>query len=116
MDTHSRDPTLSKYFASLLLFQVKEINIGISSKAHTYSLMMHEKLCSKGTQSLYTFINSEEDNDKVKVEKVTNEFKNYIQTTCTSADSGKNMCKVSKKTGIKLYEELQLQGIHCLYI
>ena len=34
---------------------------------------------------------------------------------CTSAD-GENMCKVSKKTGLKLYEKLQSQGTHCLYI
>ena len=37
------------------LFQVEEINIGISLKAHAYSHMMHEKLHSKGTYSLHVF-------------------------------------------------------------
>ena len=33
--------------------------------------------------------------DKVKVEKSDkNKFKNYIQTTSTSADPGDNLCKV----------------------
>ena len=57
--------------------------------------MMHEKLGSKGTHCLYNSIKSE--NDKVdKVESDKNKFKNYIQTTCTSADPGENMCKAQK--------------------
>ena len=56
--------------------------------------MMHEKLGSKSTQSLYTSIQSE-------VQKMTKlkwkKFKNHIQTKCTSADMGENMCKVSKR-------------------
>ena len=35
------------------------MNIGISVKAYAFSHMMHEKLGSKSTQSLYTFIQSE---------------------------------------------------------
>ena len=35
------------------------MNIGISLKAYEFSHMMHEKLGSKSTQSLYTFIQSE---------------------------------------------------------
>ena len=35
------------------------MNIGISLKAYTFSHMMHEKLGSKSTQSLYTFVQSE---------------------------------------------------------
>ena len=41
------------------LFQVEEINIGISLKAHAYSHMMHMKLHSKGTHCLNTFTKSE---------------------------------------------------------
>ena len=35
------------------------MNIGISLKAYAFSHMMHEKLDSKSTHSLYTFIQSE---------------------------------------------------------
>ena len=57
------DPTLVKLMLHLppkkkCLFQVEEIHIGISSKAPANSHMMHEKLRSKGTHSLYTFIKS----------------------------------------------------------
>ena len=74
-----------------------------------------EKLSSKGTHSLYTFIKSVAKNDKVEVEKVKNKFKNYIQTTCTSAEPGENISSF-KKISIKLYDELQSQATHCLYI
>ena len=74
------------------------MNIGISLKAYEFSHMMHEVLGSKSTQSLYTFIQS-------KVQKMTklsgksdkNKFKNQNQTTCTSVDTGENMCKVAKR-------------------
>ena len=39
-----------------------------------------------------------------------------MKSTCTSSDYGQNMCKVLKKNGIKLYEELCSRGTHCLYI
>ena len=39
-----------------------------------------------------------------------------MESTYTFLDYGKNMCKVSKKIGIKLYEELCSRGTHCLYI
>ena len=66
----------------------------ISLKAFAFSHMMHEKLGSKSTHGLYTFIKSEE----VKVEKVTKiNLKTISKTTCTSADPGENMCKVSKR-------------------
>ena len=52
-------PPLNTHIKKLCLFQVEEINIGISCKAHAYSHMVHEKLRSKGTQSSYTFIKSE---------------------------------------------------------
>ena len=42
-----------------VMFISEEINIGISSKAYAFSHMMHEKLGSKSTHSLYTFIKSE---------------------------------------------------------
>ena len=77
--------------------------------------MMHEKLSSKGTHSLYTFIKSEVrkwQSWSGKSDK--NKLKNYIQTTCTSADSGENM-QSFKKTGIKLYEELQSQSTVCTF-
>ena len=45
------------------------MNIGISLKAYAFSYMMHEKLGSKSTHSLYTFIQSEV--QKMTVEKVT---------------------------------------------
>ena len=35
------------------------MNIGISLKAYAFSHMMHEKLGSKSTHSLYIFIQSE---------------------------------------------------------
>ena len=35
------------------------MNIGISLKTYEFSHMMHEKLGSKSTHSLYTFIQSE---------------------------------------------------------
>ena len=35
------------------------MKIGISLKANEFSHMMHEKLGSKSTQNLYTFIQSE---------------------------------------------------------
>ena len=59
---HPTSPCPTKW----CLFQVEEINIGISSKAHA-----HEKLWSKGTHSLYTFIKSEVRKWQIKVEKVT---------------------------------------------
>ena len=47
------------------------MNIGISLKAYAFSHMMHEKLGSKSTHSLYTFIQTEVQKMTVKVEKVT---------------------------------------------
>ena len=44
-----------------------------------------------------------------------NKFKNHIQTMCTSTDLGENVLSF-KKTSIKLYEKLQSEGTHCLYI
>ena len=34
---------------------------------------------------------------------------------CTSVDTGENM-QSFKKTSLKLYEKMQSQGTHCLYI
>ena len=74
------------------------MNIGISLKAYEFSHMMHEKLGSKSTQSLYTLIQSEvQKMTKLKWKSDKNKFKNHIQTMCTSADMGENMCKVSKR-------------------
>ena len=50
---HPHPPEIKKK----CLFQVEEINIGISLKAYAFSHMMHEKLGSKSTHS--TFIKSE---------------------------------------------------------
>ena len=89
------------------------MNIGISLKAYAFSHMKHEKLGSKSTQSLYTFIQSE-------VQKMTSgksdkdKFKNHIQTMCTSADMGEKNVQSFKKTGLKLYEKLQSHGTHYL--
>ena len=51
---------------------------------------------------------------KFKWKSDKNKLKNYIVTTCTSADPGENSAKF-QNTGIKLYEELQSQRIHCLF-
>ena len=81
----------------LLFFQVEAINIGSSLKALSH--MMHEKLGSKSTHCRYTFIQFEvRKGQSLKSGKSDkNKFKNFIQTTCTSADPGKTMCKVSKR-------------------
>ena len=74
------------------------MNIGISLKAYEFSHMMHEILGSKSTQSLYTFIQSEvQKMTKLKWKSDKNKFKNQIQTTYTSVDTGENLCKVSKR-------------------
>ena len=74
--------------------------------------MMHEKLGSKSTHSLYTFIESEVKNmKKLKWKKWQNKLKNHIKSTCTSADLGENM-----RSFKKLYEKMQSHGTHCLYI
>ena len=79
-------------------FQVEEINIGISSKVHAYSHMMPEKLCSKDTNNLYTFIKSKVRKWQSQSRKSDkNKFKNYIQTISTSADPIENLCKLSKR-------------------
>ena len=57
-------------------------------------------------------------NDKVQKEQKSDKKygKDYMKSTCKSSDYGENMCKVSKKISIKLYEELCSRGTHCLYI
>ena len=91
---------------------------GISSKAYAFSHMMH-KLGLKGTHSLYIFMKSEErkENDKFKVKKVTKlNLKIISKPHAFLQTREKKMCKVSKKTGLKLYEKLQTRGTHSLYI
>ena len=50
------------------------------------------------------------------INKEANWSEDYIQTRGMSSDHDKNTCKVWKKIGIKLQEELRTQGTHYLYI
>ena len=93
------------------------MNIGISLKAYEFSHMMHEKLGSKSTQSLYTFIQYEVQKMTVKVEKVTKiNLKIISKPRAVNCRHGRKHVQSFKKTGLKLYEKLQSKGTHCLYI
>ena len=80
------------------LFQVEKINIGISSKAYAFSHMMHEKLGSKSTHSLYTFM----ENDKVKVEKVTKTNLKIISKPRALLQTRKKTCAKFQKVFFKI--------------
>ena len=82
------------------LFQVEEINIGISSKVYAFSHMMHEKLGSKSTSSLYTFIKFE--NDKIKVEKKTKINLKIISKTCALLQIREKTCAKFQRDRFKI--------------
>ena len=74
------------------------MNIGISLKAYAFSHMMHEKLGSKSTQSLYIFIQSEVQKMTVKVEKVTKINLKIISKPCA-------LLQTREKTGAKFQKD-----------
>ena len=78
------------------------MNIGISLKAYAFSHMMHEKLGSKSTQSLYTFIQSAVQKMIVKVEKVTKINLKIISKPCALLQTRDKICPKFQKDPLKI--------------
>ena len=74
------------------------MNIGISLKAYAFSHMIHEKLGSKSTHSLYTFIKSGVQKMTVKEEKVTKINLKIISKPCV-------LLQTRKKTSAKFQKD-----------
>ena len=78
------------------------MHIGISLKAYEFSHMMHEKLGSKSTQSLYTFIQFEVQKiTKLKWKKVTKINLKIISKPCALLQTWEKTCAKFQKDRFK---------------